>query len=196
MGISSKSRAIAAAVVLGAAMLAKSAAAEAVVSLTASAYEDFTSGPSVGEAAGSFAIVPPFGGFGWEVVFKSIGVGGDYQAKFSQSATSAWWLDWYGSGIYASYHVFGGDAWLDPFVRAGAGSSGRVILRGDTAGEAGLGISLFPLLGAGIALRLDDIIRIGAIVNFAPYQGPVPVTDIAERRIGTFQVGLFAGYTF
>ncbi|MDA8409726.1 MAG: hypothetical protein M0001_04965 [Treponema sp.] len=180
--------------IVAAALLAMPAMATPTVSLTASAYEDFFSQPSIGQAMQGFSDAVPFGGFGWEVVPHHIGLGADYQVKFLKDSSSSWWLDWYSDGLYMSFHLFGGAAWLDPFVRGGIGSAGRVFLKGDAGNSPRLTISLFPLFGAGLALRLDSL-RLGVLINGTPYQGTIPVTDISAYPLGAFQVGIFAGLT-
>ena len=169
-------------------------AADPTVTLTFGANEDFSSKPSFQTALSSFQTAAPSGGLGWEVVPDHVGIGGDYQAKFLENGASNWWLDWYGDGIYVSYHFFGGGSGLDPFLRAGAGCAGRVFLRGDSGSDPLLSISLFPIVAAGLAIRIDDV-RLGAVLNAAPYQSRVPVTDITAYPLGFFQAGVFAGFS-
>ena len=48
--------------------------------------------------------------------------------SFFRDAFTQWWLDWYAPALSLSYHPFGGNSFLDPFLQAGIGSAGRVML--------------------------------------------------------------------
>ena len=165
------------------------------VRLTGNLTLDFVERPSVQQVVDSFNNKDQifFWGFGWEVVFDKIGLGGTYDVNFYEDYESNWWLDWLSEPIYISYHLFGGGAFLDPFVEIGVGCAGRVFL--DSALSPAMDplyLSLFPMIGAGLALDLDGLL-FGSKLTYAPTMASLPVTGIDDYPLKQFQVTLFAG---
>lgn len=132
-------------------------------------------------------------GFGWEVILDRLGFGGDYNVRFFQDTTSAWWLDWVVPVLFMSYHPFGSNRILDPFLQVGFGSAGRVNIDGGEGRYAdNLYLSLFPFIAAGLALNLDGLL-LSAKAAYTPYNGEIPAADIAAYPLGKLQVTLSAG---
>ena len=174
--------------------LAFSAFADGRVDLTAVISKDFEARPSWGQATSALQAQTPFGGFGWEVIFGHIGIGGSYAVDFHKDAASAWWLDWEGQAIYASYHLLGSKSLIDPFVDAGFGCAGRVFLGASPVSGEELALTLYPFASAGAALELGSL-RVGAKLSYALWQSSIPVTDIPEYPLGRFQLSVFAGFS-
>ena len=168
-----------------------------VFTLSGTAACDFATLPHTErEYRGYDNLEQPLWGIGWEVVLQHIGLGGTYMVNFSHDDQDRDMLNWYGQGFFISYHFLGGGAFLDPFIQAGAGCAGRVLLRNrEDYRELDLHISIFPYLSAGVALDLDGF-TFGGKVNYVPFQSDLPVTDILPQPVGSFQVQLFAGVTF
>lgn len=167
--------------------------AEATVSLSGIASVDVSSQLSLDQAITAFQTKDPFGGIGWEVTIDQIGFGGTYLVKFFQDRGSDWWLDWYGAGVYVSYHLLGGGSSIDPFIRTGLGCAGRVLLEYNPAVSDPLAISLFPFVGAGADVRLGAL-NLGATVDYIPKSGPIPATAIAAYPLGQFQASVLVGF--
>jgi hypothetical protein len=164
-------------------------------SLTLNAEKDFATMPTAEEALTSFSTNPePLWGVGWEVVLKRIGFGGTYMVKFFHDEQAAWNLDWNGQPLYVSYHFFGGGAFLDPFIQAGVGCTGRVLLERSGPSNPGLYLSLHPFVGAGLGLHLGSL-AFGAKVDYIPFDSGIPVTNIPRYPAGNFQVNIFTGVT-
>ncbi len=161
-----------------------------VVSLTGAMAANFDAVPSVQQAMEGFQANRPIWGFGWEVVPRRLGIGGLLMVNFFRDAASQWVLDWSAQPLYLSYHIFGGGAFLDPFLQAGFGSTGRVPLEG-TAGP-GLHLSVFPFVAAGLSLNLEGFV-LGTKLSYAPFSAPIPVTDIPPYPTGSFQVVVYTG---
>ncbi len=174
--------------------LASSAFADTRVDLTAVLSKDFIASPSFDQAAHALGAETPFGGYGWDVVFDHIGVGGEYSVVFDQDAPSDWWLDWETQPIYASYHIFRPRFFIDPFVDAGIGCAGSICLGPSSQAGQGLALTLYPFVSAGAALELNGL-RLGAKLSYDLGQSAIPVTDIAEYPLGRFQVSVFAGFS-
>lgn len=172
--------------------LALSGFAQTRVDLTALIGKDFVDSPTFDQAARALGDQAPLVGFGWEVVMGHIGVGGAYAADFSEEPASAWWLDWNGQAVYASYHILGSRSFVDPFVDAGLGCAGRVYLGPGGEPDARLCLTLYPFASAGAALELDGL-RIGAKLSYALSQSAIPATTIPGYPLGRFQAYAFAG---
>ena len=174
---------------------AVAAGADTEVRIIANFARDFAEQPSVEEAAGSFTSDDEshFWGPGWEVIMDNVGLGGDLMVNFPQEQTGDWWLDWYGEPLYLSYHFFGAHSFIDPFIRFGLGSAGRVWLqKEDPAAADRLYLSIFPALGAGASLGLDRFLMGGRMVWF-PTISPPPGTNFENYPLGSVQISLFAG---
>jgi hypothetical protein len=133
----------------------------------------------------------PLWGLGWEITIRRIGLGGTYLVNFTRDQLMRWTLDWYGEGIYMSYHLFGGGSFIDPFVQAGIGCAGRVAL--DPHSYSDLAIELFPVVSGGVALNLGGL-SVGAKASYVPFSTPVPATWIPGYPVDPFQVAFFAGF--
>ncbi len=167
----------------------------ATFSLTLNAEKDFSQIPTAEEVVAGFSTDPlPLWGFGWEVVLKRIGIGGTYYVKFFEDTGSSWTLDWIGQPIYVSYHFFGGKSFLDPFVMAGAGCSGRVLLEDAYPGTSALFLSIYPFVGAGVGLHFGDFTA-GATFSYVPFNSGIPATDIPAYPAGNYQVAVYTGVT-
>lgn len=172
--------------------LAFQAFAQARIDLSGTMSTDFTARPTVDQATSAFSGGNPFGGFGWEVVLDSVGLGGDYAARFNRNEQSDWWVEWDGMPLYASFHPFGAKAFLDPFAFAGLGSSGVVGISPNSTGD--LAISVFPAVGAGLSVKLDKL-RVGAKLSYALSDSPIPGTAIPEHPLGRFKLSISTGFT-
>jgi len=159
---------------------------------------DFLQGPTAQEIIDAFGggTQPLFYGMDWEVIFGRIGIGGTYLVDFFKDSGAGWWLDWYGHGIQMNYHLFGGGAFLDPFLTVGVGCSGRVFLGGlsSLADTDPLYLSIFPFAGLGVGLNLDGFLIKGKLV-YTPFVSPPPVTDFQNYPMGSFQFMLSAGFS-
>jgi hypothetical protein len=178
------------------ACLAAPAFSEARVDLHAALGTDFIGSSTINQAVQAMGSGSFFGGFGWEVVPRHTGIGGDYLVNFFNDDSGDWWLDWNGQALYASYHIFGGKAFLDPFVDGGIGCAGRVFLRGSGGTDSdALAISLYPFVSAGASLRLDGL-RIGAKLSYAIWESAIPVTFIPAYQLGRVQAYALVGFSF
>ena len=135
-------------------------------------------------------------GFGWEVIFDYLGIGGTYLVNFFQGNEEEWWFDWIGEAFYLSYHFFGGGAFIDPFVEVGVGSAGRVSLEEDSENLPGekqsLYLSVYPLVSGGLALDFRGFIA-GLKLTYIPTVSPPPATNIQNFPLGNFLVTFFGG---
>ncbi len=176
--------------------LAFPALAEANVNLTASLSKDFIGSTSldqaVTDAVQALQTDQPFAGVGWEVVLNHFGLGGSYLVNFHDEIPGQWWLDWNSQAFYISYHLFGGRAFLDPFVDAGVGCAGRVFLGPEGNAADKLDLTLYPFVSGGAALNLGTF-RAGAKLSWSPFQGGIPVTSIPMYPLGSCQVTAFVG---
>jgi hypothetical protein len=168
------------------------ALSEVNVNIVGVVGKDFIEPPTVDQAFSALREGMSLGGVGWEVVIRRFGLGGTYLVHFEPDASDSWWLDWEVQPIFASYHVLGGGAKIDPFVDAGLGCAGRVFLGPYAPGGDRLGISLYPFASAGLALNLDTF-RVGAKLSFMPWQGRIPATSIAGYEVGECQLQILAG---
>jgi len=178
----------------GLACPAPAAFADGRADLTAVLSKDFVASPTLDQAATALASETPLGGFGWEVILGHVGIGGAYAVDFHKDAPGAWWLDWEGQAIYASYHILGSRAFVDPFVDAGLGCAGRVGLGPSYNAGDGLALTIYPFASAGAALELNGL-RIGAKLSYALAESAIPVTEIPEYPLGRFQLSAFAGFS-
>jgi hypothetical protein len=128
---------------LVAAVAAPIAAAPVGVQITGLAVAPFAEDPdSLGEVADQYqdsSADRMFSGIEVEIWIGSVGFGGRYVARFDQfEVTDAdvraetgedtdWWLD-QKSDIFLSYHIFGGGALIDPYVRYGVGFAAQIDL--------------------------------------------------------------------
>ena len=193
------------------------AAADGQFRMVLNLAEGFAQKPTLAEVQSSFDDQTNFfWGPSWEVVIDKFGFGMHYLVKFDRLPTGNevapydWSLDWMGD-FFASFHLFGGGTFIDPFVVAGFGNAGRVDIDGDQGywvqdedGEweyeyefdpthdAVSNMSLFPYVGAGVALDLDGLL-IGARLDYRPTVLPVPATQFKDYPLTSFQVSLFAG---
>jgi hypothetical protein len=165
------------------------------VRLTGNLALDFVERPSVQQVLQSFNNKDQifFLGFGWEVVFDRVGLGGMYDTNFYKDVEANWWLDWLTEPVYLSYHLFRGGAFIDPFITVGLGCAGRVFLGGiPPLGKDGLYLSIFPSVGAGLALDFDGFL-LSARLSYVPTMTSPPVTDIDNYPLKKFYVTLSAG---
>ncbi len=166
--------------------------AQTRVDLTGLVSTDFIDKPTLGQAAAVLDNGNPFGGFGWEVVMGNIGLGGDYSARFEQNDSSDWLVDWNAMPLYASFHILGSRGFIDPFAFASVGCSGQVGISPGTAGN--LAISLFPIVGAGASIRLNNL-RLGAKLGYSLSDSAIPATTIPAYPLGRFQLSAYAGFS-
>jgi hypothetical protein len=154
--------------------------------------KDFVDAPTVEQVFSSLRDSVVLGGVGWEVVIRRFGLGGAYLVLFEPDENDSWWLNWETQPLFASCHLLGGGATIDPFIDAGFGCAGRVYLGPRYISGDRLGISIYPFAGAGLAFNFDSF-RIGAKISAMPWQGRLPATAIPGYEVGAFQVQLFAG---
>jgi hypothetical protein len=180
---------------------------------------DFIERPTLGAVQTAFDDhAKVFWGPSWEVILDNVGFGMHYLVKFDRLTTGQeyplydWSLDWLGD-LYLSYHIFGVGRLLDPFIEIGFGNAGRVDLDAtygywveDASGEwdymhewhpshsrgAVSNMSLFPYIGAGLALDFDGIV-LGARINYRPLVLPIPGTQFYDYPLTNIQVGFSAG---
>ena len=188
--------------------------------LTASGAADFAKRPTLSEVTGRLDEQNDiFWGPQWEMIFDRVSMGMHTLVKFDQLETGVestpydWSLDWLGD-LYLGYHIFGGGAFIDPFIEFGFGNVGRVDLNNDQGqwelvdGEWEYSIddwdpteddvqnlALYPYIGGGIALDFDGFV-IGARMSYRPTVIPIPVTQFEVYPLRQFQVALFAGVGF
>ena len=141
-----------------------------------------------------------FWGFGWEVIFHKLGIGGNYYTNFVRDESLEWTINWYSEMIFLSYHFLEADFILDPFLQAGLGSAGGVYPDGrkispyDDEYET-LALSIFPFASAGLVLHFNQFL-IGTKLNYLPVMKPVPVTDIPGYHLSNTLLLLFIGVSF
>jgi hypothetical protein len=167
------------------------------VHLTADVSANFLGGSTTQQIVNTFSIgdQPLFWGLGWEVILGRVGFGGDYMVDFFKDAASQWWLDWYAPALYLSFHPIGANHVIDPFVQAGIGSAGRVLLRHMAWNHGSdLMISIFPYVAGGLNLNLDGLL-LGLKATYTPFNAEIPVTSIPAYPLGTFQVALSLGFS-
>ncbi len=137
-------------------------------------YEEDANGdlPTMSEAWADFrdGVGVYAGGFG-ELIFGQLGVGLSFnQQTFVDDAYPSGERDmWnYDMNVYASYHIFGGRAFIDPFLQAGLGVWAFDYKNKDEA-EVSLGTTLTddPLMGTGyMDLGLGCGINLGMVGIF------------------------------
>jgi len=137
-------------------------------------------------------------GLGWEVIINKTGIGSRALAKFTQDSTTGdWKLDFQGN-LGLSYHLFGAGSRIDFFGEAGLGCSGGVDLsNGVSKGDInlqGIALSLFPYLGFGGSLSLDNIL-VGARLNYHEVNWAVPGAPIDPYPLSGVQFGIYVGFT-
>jgi hypothetical protein len=167
--------------------------------VTADLSADFMSDATTQTVISTFSVgsQPLLWGVGWEIVPDKAGFGGNLAVSFFQDAATSWWLDWVAPGVFLSYHPFGAERFLDPFIQVGAGCAGRVGLGTEAQLDEvpvtpDISLSLYPFAAAGLAVNLDGLL-LQAKVTYTPYNGSIPVTDIATYPLGKFQVALSGG---
>jgi hypothetical protein len=182
------------ALVLALALTAAAAFSLPTVTLTGAGAVSFDAMPTIQEAITAFQSNQPLWGFGWEVVPRRMGVGALYMVDFLRDQAGVWYLDWSAQPVYISFHPFGGGSFLDPFLQAGLGSSGRVRLRHEMMGMYSnpLYISIYPFVAGGLALNLDGFL-LSAKVSYQPVTAGVPVTEIPAYPTGSIQVAVQLG---
>jgi len=187
--------AVAAAISLVITAAAAAPCAAGSVHLTGSLSQDFLRGTSAQTIIGTFTgpEQPRFAGLGWEVILGKVGFGGDYMASFLRAPDTQWWLDWYAQPLFLSFHPLRRGFALDPFVQAGLGSAGRVLLhRWTGTPDSNLFLSVFPFVAGGLDLNLDGFL-IGAKVSYAPFMTPPPATAFDNAPIGQIQATVSVG---
>jgi hypothetical protein len=158
------------------------------VTLTGGLTTSFDAVPSVQEALAAFQGNSLMWGLGWEIVPRRIGVGGTAMVSLFRDTLDRSVIDWFAVPVSMSYHVFGGGAFIDPYVEAGLGCTGRVL----TMDAAGLYLSLFPYVAGGLSVRIGELV-VGGKFGWAPVSSPVPATTIPAYPMGRFSVTLSAG---
>ncbi len=71
---------------------------------------------------------------------------------FSQDKNENWAVDWQGL-LFLRYHFFGSRSFIDPFIEAGFGNAGSVIMNVPEE-EQELKLVLYPSLSAGVNIGL------------------------------------------
>jgi hypothetical protein len=167
------------------------------VHLTGDLSANFLGGSTTQQIVNTFSVgdQPLIWGLGWEVILGRVGFGGDYMVDFFRDEGSQWWLDWFAPALYMSFHPIGANRFIDPFVQAGIGSAGRVLLRGRqwSAGDD-LMISIFPYVAGGLNFNLDGLL-LGLKATYMPFNSELPVTYIPAYPLGPLQVSLSAGFS-
>jgi hypothetical protein len=166
------------------------------VRLTTDLSADLSPGAPSPQGTPTFMVgdQPVLWGFGWEIVPRKVGFGGDYMVSFSQDPVTGWWLDWFAPALFLGWHPLGSHRFVDPYAQFGVGSAGRVRLSGapQTTADAGLSLSVFPFVGAGVNLNLDGLM-IGARAIYTPFTMGIPATTIPAYPLGGLQVMVTAG---
>ena len=168
----------------------------ATVHLTGDLSANFLGGSTTQEIVNTFAVgdQPLFWGLGWEVILGRFGFGGDYMVSFFKDIGSQWWLDWYAPAFSLSFHPIGANRFIDPFLQAGIGSAGRVLLRGMSMAQGNnLLISVFPFVAAGLNFNLHGLL-VGVKAAYIPFNAEIPVTDIPAYPMGSLRVSMSAGF--
>lgn len=135
-------------------------------------YQEDANGdlPSMSEAWADFrdGVGVYAGGFG-ELIFGQLGVGLSFnQQTFKDSMDSALDMWNYDMNFYASYHIFGGRAFIDPFLQAGFGVWAFDYVDKEAAGSyLGYTFTDDPLMGTGyMDLGLGCGINLGMVGIF------------------------------
>lgn len=169
--------------------------ADSQVRITGNLATDFVERPSVSDVVDTFKNKdqPFFWGFGWEVIFDKVGIGGMYDTNFYEDHEEKWWLDWLTQPIYLSYHLFRVRALVDPYVEIGLGCAGRVFLDQELVVEKDpLYLSIFPAVSAGLGLNLNGLI-LGSKLTYIPTILSLPVSGMDDYPLEQFHVSVYAG---
>ncbi|MEI8095927.1 MAG: hypothetical protein WCG80_17085 [Spirochaetales bacterium] len=132
-----------------------------------------------------------------ELIFDQLGFAVDGGVRFTRDLAKAWSLDFRGQ-LYTSFHLFGVQSELDPFVLAGLGSAGWVDLTHGVARRAGdnlsgLSLALAPSLGAGFAVDLGGLV-VGLRALWFPTTWAIPVAPIDTYKLAGAELAVFVGW--
>ncbi len=133
-----------------------------------------------------------FNGIQIEVLGHHLGVGVDSLVDFSQDKNENWAVDWQGL-LFLRYHFFGSRSFIDPFIEAGFGNAGSVIMNVPEE-EQELKLVLYPSLSAGVNMVLHEAFYLGGRFSYRPDHAPIPGTDIPQMELSDFQTTFYVGF--
>lgn len=150
-------------------------------------------------------------GFSWEVIINKVGLGGHYGVIFNSyddmdyPGEVEWWMDWKGD-FFVSGHIFGAEAFIDPFIEIGVGNTGRTYInstadkyydyneynyRNDNESNV-TNMSLFPYVAGGVAVNFSGLI-FGGKANYILANSAVPGTKFDIYPMNSTSLTIFAG---
>lgn len=162
-----------------------------------------------------------YNGAALELTFGGVGIGARYGTRFTSFDVPAelgvdqdvdWWHDWK-TDLYVSGHLFGGGAFIDPYVQFGVGTAGRAHLEEDVyfdedgtwnryeEGESDsyqlTNLSMYQYIGTGAQVNVSGVL-IGAGLNYHIFNQHL---DAPEENWGTyplqrFEVRIYGGVSF
>lgn len=198
--------------------------------ITGMAVAPFAEDPdTLGDVADRYQDTDPdrmFSGIEMELWIGSLGFGGRYVARFdgfevddadvrAEAGTDIdWWLD-QRSDLFLSYHLFGGGAFIDPYIRYGIGFAAQIDLNDgvwydDEADEWTVTrpedydssdpirtASIYQYLGLGLQTNLRGLV-VGCGVNYTVLNQSVYSDDMDWGRYPTerFEGRLYGGIAF
>ncbi len=142
--------------------------------------------------------VSHMGGLRMELVGENLGFGmeamGDSRLDDAEDTSGPGEAVWQGE-VFMSYHLFGNNTFIDPYVQAGIGNAGYVSwLDEDTADE--LNMSLYPSLSAGVNAVFEGGLILGMRYSYRPENNLVPGAGIPVTELSAHQTTLQIGYQF
>jgi len=96
---------------------------------------------------------------------------------------------------FLSYHVFGNDSFIDPYVQAGVGNAGYVSWIDEETADY-LALSLYPSFSAGINAVFEGGLVLGMRHSYRPENNIVPGAGIPASEMSAHQTTIQIGYQF
>lgn len=160
-------------------------------------HDDWETGLETTRGEAGFGL----GGIGADFRWGKMGFSSVSSVRFNEPETgNAWSMD-FDSRLGLKYDLIQDFLGMTIYGEAGFGAAGFVALDGSVhySEEAevlsGLNLSLFPYVGAGAFMRLDNMI-VGGKIHTQPWSGRVPVSPIpAYTDLNPMQLSLYLGFT-
>jgi len=142
--------------------------------------------------------VSHMGGLHFEIIGEHMGFGaealGDSRLDDVQDTDGPGEAVWQGE-VFLSYHIFGANSFIDPYVQLGAGNAGYVSWIDENNSDE-LALSLYPSFSAGINAVFDGGLILGMRHSYRPENNLVPGAGLPLADLAAHQTTLQIGYQF
>lgn len=138
--------------------------------------------------------VANLGGIQLELIGEHLGFGLNAMGDGLREEIEPYSANWEGE-LFVSYHLFGNNSFIDPYLQAGVGNGGFVSWTSEDNVQD-LQLSLYPAFHVGVNAVFEEGLYLGFNYGYRSYNRSIPATNITRYEQSRNQFTLQIGYQF